>query len=172
MQRRGDSSRFRGCRRVVVQHFRGRVCTLSASLSRRPACCRLARCPRPAGGRARAITLDEYARAQELRRSRSKVFDDVLARFDALVTPTVPSLPSSAELTDEDDAYYGDMRWTILSNLSEHPAIRIAAGRGAGRSPAHRPAGWGREPPCSCRPRRAVIRQLKRGSEWETKHCG
>ena len=72
-----------------------------------------------------SITLDQYVRAQELRRSLSKVFDDVLARFDALVTPTVPSPPSSAELTDEDDAYYGDMRWTILSNLSEHPAISI-----------------------------------------------
>ena len=45
--------------------------------------------------------------------------------MDAVVAPTVPSPPGKDDPDAEAEEYFGDMRWTIPSNLTGHPAVTI-----------------------------------------------
>jgi aspartyl-tRNA(Asn)/glutamyl-tRNA(Gln) amidotransferase subunit A len=71
------------------------------------------------------ITAAEYVEAQAYRSSLTAAFDAALRTVEAVVTPTVPSPPEEDDPDAEAEEYFGDMRWTILSNLTGHPAVTI-----------------------------------------------
>jgi aspartyl-tRNA(Asn)/glutamyl-tRNA(Gln) amidotransferase subunit A len=78
-----------------------------------------------------SVTPDGYRAAQAFRSRLGRSVNALLATVDALVLPTVPSLPSKEEPDAQADEYYGDMRWTIAANLTGHPALTIPAARSA-----------------------------------------
>jgi aspartyl-tRNA(Asn)/glutamyl-tRNA(Gln) amidotransferase subunit A len=71
------------------------------------------------------VTAAAYVEAQEYRCRLTAAFEAALRTVEAVVTPTVPSPPAEEDPDAEDEEYFGDMRWTILSNLTGHPAVTI-----------------------------------------------
>jgi Asp-tRNA(Asn)/Glu-tRNA(Gln) amidotransferase A subunit family amidase len=75
--------------------------------------------------RGAAISADEYLQARDQGRTLAAAVDSALTGVDALLTPTVPSPPASVDPEPDDEAYFGEMRWTVIANLTGHPAITI-----------------------------------------------
>jgi len=67
----------------------------------------------------------DYLAAQAARTDLAHRLDAALENCDAILTPTVPSPPLTAEPAWEDEDFFGDMRWTIPANLTGHPAVTI-----------------------------------------------
>ena len=72
-----------------------------------------------------AVTAAAYVEAQAYRSGLTAAFDAALRTVDAVVAPTVPSPPGKDDPDAEAEEYFGDMRWTIPSNLTGHPAVTI-----------------------------------------------
>ena len=79
-----------------------------------------------------AIDPGTYERAQAYRARLRKRIDSVLTDVDAIVSPTVPSLPPRDEPEWDDASFFGDMRWTVPSNLTGDPAVTIPLSSSAG----------------------------------------
>ncbi|MEW1689313.1 amidase family protein [Streptomyces sp. NPDC091265] len=83
----------------------------------------------------RTRTADDMARAARTREALTSAYDLLLARHDALITPTVPVLPFAADLPAP-PAYLarGARSWlewtphTYTFNLTGHPAVTVPAG--------------------------------------------
>ncbi|MBI4185916.1 MAG: Asp-tRNA(Asn)/Glu-tRNA(Gln) amidotransferase subunit GatA [Chloroflexi bacterium] len=74
-----------------------------------------------------------YVKAQKVRTLLRQEFDQAFARFDALVTPTSPSVPFKiGEKTDDPLQMYLSDVFTIPVNIAGLPAISIPAGFAAG----------------------------------------
>jgi aspartyl-tRNA(Asn)/glutamyl-tRNA(Gln) amidotransferase subunit A len=71
------------------------------------------------------VTAAAYVEAQAYRSRLTAAFDAALRTVETVVTPTVPSPPAEEDPDAEDEEYFGDMRWTIVSNLTGHPAVTI-----------------------------------------------
>jgi aspartyl-tRNA(Asn)/glutamyl-tRNA(Gln) amidotransferase subunit A len=82
----------------------------------------------------------DYVRAQQVRRSLVDEFEEVLSRVDVVATPTTPIVAPRFNETTADAAGASDLlhqyiRMLVLANLTGHPAISVACGRGDDEMP-------------------------------------
>jgi aspartyl-tRNA(Asn)/glutamyl-tRNA(Gln) amidotransferase subunit A len=73
----------------------------------------------------REIPAWAYVRAQQYRTSLLAEVDAALQGVDALVTPAVDHVSPIADPQPEDEAYWGELRWTAPFNLTGQPAISL-----------------------------------------------
>lgn len=72
-----------------------------------------------------------YLKALKVRRFIKNLISDVLAKFDFLLMPVSPSLPPKLGEAVGVDAYALDI-YTVIPNLTGHPALTIPAGFSSG----------------------------------------
>jgi amidase len=73
-----------------------------------------------------------YAEAMNLRREVTEAYDEILAEYDVLATPTTPQLPNEY-VPDQDIHAFLDDAWGSLGNTCQfdatgHPALSVPVG--------------------------------------------
>jgi aspartyl-tRNA(Asn)/glutamyl-tRNA(Gln) amidotransferase subunit A len=71
------------------------------------------------------VSRDDYGEALAQADELGRRVDDALEHYDALLAPTVPSPPPRDEPAWDDDDFLGDIRWTVLTNLTGHPSVTL-----------------------------------------------
>jgi aspartyl-tRNA(Asn)/glutamyl-tRNA(Gln) amidotransferase subunit A len=71
-----------------------------------------------------------YNKALELRKRIRKELEDLLQEYDALVTPTAPTLPFKiGEKVDDPVSMYLSDLFTVPANIAQHPGISVPTGK-------------------------------------------
>lgn len=69
-----------------------------------------------------------FTKAQKLRRLIKEKFDEILSKYDFVITPTTPhvAFDIGSDVTDPTQLYLEDI-YTVLANLTGNPAISVPA---------------------------------------------
>ena len=84
-----------------------------------------------------ALPATAYIRAQQLQRELARRYDQLFARVDAILSPSVPWVAPAEDPALGDDGGEGEMLYSAVYNLTGLPALSMFAGL----SPENLPVG-------------------------------